>query len=474
MRSYNIFRERVEKGDTSTSQELELIINNIEDKKHLNVYIETDFDSARKAAKISDERFKNGNPRKLEGMVLGIKDNFSVKGFNLTCASKILEGFKPVYTATTVQRAIDEGAIVIGKLNMDEFAMGSSNETSYFGSCINPYGENLVPGGSSGGSAAAVAAGMCHVSYGSDTGGSVRQPAAFCGTFGYKPSYGVFSRFGLVSFASSLDCVGLFGADPKDIHLISNIISGKDQNDATSVGYSFDKSDNLGKRIGVLKEADIEKSSEIVKKEYNRCLKLLQENGYEIKEVDLKHSDTWIPTYYLISTSEASSNLSRYDGVRFGFRAKDIPEGQDMTTATRSQGFGEEVKKRIMLGTYSLSSGYYDAYFKKAQKSRRLISQGYQEIFNEVDFMFLPTTPTKPFGIGQKINDPIAMYLSDFYTTSANLAGIPAINIPTSFTEDNLPLGMQIQSGFHTDSKLIRLSEELSQILTDNTLLSND
>lgn len=467
MRSYGEFIADINNKNITTTKEVSFFLENIQkENEKLNAFLQIDTERALEAAEESDKRFANGTQRKLEGMVVGVKDNISVKGFKLTCSSKMLEDFEPVFDSTVTKRMEDEGAIIIGKLNMDEFAMGSSNETSYFGNVINPYGENLVPGGSSGGSAVAVSADMCHISLGSDTGGSVRQPAAFCGNFGYKPTYGLFSRFGLVSFASSLDTIGIFACSAEDLEVVKNCIEGIDENDATTVDISVqEKSAKELKIIGVLQDEDIERASPIISNEYYRCIDALNNEGYEIRKVNLSKSDTWIPTYYLISTSEASSNLSRYDGVSYGYRAEEFSDIQDMITKTRSQGFGNEVKKRIMLGTYSLSSGYYDAFFKKAQKSRRLIFDDYQSVFKDVDLIFLPTTPTLPFGIGQKINDPIAMYLSDFYTASANLAGIPAINIPVAKHENKIPIGMQLQANILDDDFLLQSASKIQSMI---------
>jgi aspartyl-tRNA(Asn)/glutamyl-tRNA(Gln) amidotransferase subunit A len=471
MRSYQQFLSDLKSNRITAKKEVETFLANIEVKKNLNAFLQLDTDSALAKAEESDRRFKEGNPRRLEGLVVGVKDNISVKGMKMTCASKMLEEFEPLYDATVVKRLSEEGAIVIGKINMDEFAMGSSNETSFFGNVINPYGENLVPGGSSGGSAVAVAADMCHIALGSDTGGSVRQPAAFCGTFGYKPSYGNYSRYGLVSFASSLDCIGVIAACGTDLLKVNEVIRGRDENDATTTDLKSELNEpNELKTIGVLADEDIKRASTLITDEYYRCIESLKASGYDIKTISLSKSDTWIPTYYLISTSEASSNLSRYDGVAYGYRAKEFTDITDMVTKTRSQGFGDEVKKRIMLGTYSLSSGYYDAFFKKAQKSRRLIAEDYERVFEEVDLIFLPTTPTVPFGIGQKINDPIAMYLSDFYTASANLAGIPAINVPIGLTENGVPIGMQIQSKVGDDDFLLKVADDFAGICTNSTV----
>jgi len=468
MRLYSDFLSERKSGTTTTLNEVERFLNNISSNKHLNAFIQVLPDKAIEAAKESDRRFDTGEERRLEGMVIAVKDNISVKGYTMTCASKMLDGFEPVFSASVIERMTAEGAIVIGKANLDEFAMGSSNETSYFGNVINPYGKDLVPGGSSGGSAVAVAAEMCHLSFGSDTGGSVRQPAAFCGTFGYKPSYGIFSRYGLVSFASSLDCVGIFGGSARDITLLSSIIGGKDEHDATTIDFDFtQKTSKKLRTIGVLEDEDIERASPLITATYRKCIEKLEREGYEIKKITLSKSDTWIPTYYLISTSEASSNLSRYDGVAYGYRAEKFVDVSDMITKSRTQGFGDEVKKRIMLGTYSLSSGYYDAFFKKAQKSRRLIAEDYSRVFEVVDAIFLPTTPTLPFGIGQKINDPIAMYLSDFYTASANLAGIPAINIPIGFTENQIPMGMQLQAAIKDDCFLLEQADKIASIVAN-------
>lgn len=466
MINYGDFLKKIQNKQTTCVDFTNEILDKIEQNKHLNIFISVCKEQSLAQASESDKRFSDGNPRKLEGMIVAVKDNISTKGIRTTCASRMLENFEPIYDATAVERLIAEGAIIIGKTNLDEFAMGSSNETSYFGNVLNPLNNEYTPGGSSGGSAAAVAAGLCHVALGSDTGGSVRQPAAFCGTIGLKPTYGRVSRWGLVAFASSLDQIGILASDTADTARVLDVISGADTKDSTCANVppsnTFDNLHKLPEKFafGVVSDELLNNCSEDIVRAYSYYVDKLKSIGGEPIEISFTNPNIWIPTYYILATAEASSNLSRYDGVRYGFRA----EGEgDFVARTRSEGFGMEVKRRIMLGTFVLSSGYYDAYYTKAQKARRLIYNDYNRIFKEVDVLLMPTTPTPPFKIGEKINDPIAMYYSDLFTISANLAAIPALSFPAGTAANGLPIGLQLQSRHFDEHLLLQLTNALSK-----------
>ncbi|PJK15692.1 Asp-tRNA(Asn)/Glu-tRNA(Gln) amidotransferase GatCAB subunit A [Chryseomicrobium excrementi] len=395
----------------------------------------------------------------LFGLPIGVKDNIVTEGLETTCASKILEGFNPIYDATVVRKLRDAGLITVGKINMDEFAMGSSNENSAYKKTKNPWNLEHVPGGSSGGSAAAVAAGEVPFALGSDTGGSIRQPAAFCGVVGMKPTYGRVSRFGLVAFASSLDQIGPITRTVEDNALLLEAISGVDEMDSTSANVEVPKfSEAIGKsikglRIGVPKEYMGEGVSEEVRASVLEALKVLEAQGAVWEEVSLPHSEYALATYYLLSSSEASSNLARFDGIRYGYRAEEAKNLLELYKLTRAQGFGDEVKRRIMLGTYSLSAGSYDAYYLKAQKVRTLIKQDFENVFENYDVIVGPTTPTPAFKVGEKVDDPLTMYANDILTIPVNLAGVPGISIPCGFA-DGLPLGLQI-IGKHFDESTI-------------------
>ena len=395
----------------------------------------------------------------LLGIPLAIKDNMCTRGIRTTCSSKILSQFVPPYESTVTSRLAEKGYILIGKTNLDEFAMGSSTENSGFHTTRNPWDLERIPGGSSGGSTAAVAADECIAALGSDTGGSIRQPASLCGVVGLKPTYGRVSRYGLVAFASSLDQIGPITKDVKDAALLMNVIAGHDPSDSTSAPVDVPDFTALlgheikGLRIGVPKEYFIKGMDEEVERSLREALKQLESLGGVPLEVSLPHTDYAVATYYLLATSEASSNLARYDGVKYGFRqaGKDL---LDMYKNTRAKGFGSEVKRRIMLGTYALSSGYYDAYYKKAQQVRTLIKRDFEEAFGKVDVLVTPTAPTPAFKVGEKADDPLQMYLSDIFTISVNLAGVPGISIPCGFTQSGLPIGMQLV-GRHFDEKTI-------------------
>lgn len=444
---------------------VESYLQKIEEQKHLNAFLEIFPEEAIQKAKELEQKLIKGEPvGKLAGYVLAIKDNIAIKDKKLTCGSKILENFVSLYDATAVKKLIDEDAIIIGKTNLDEFAMGSSNENSAFGIVKNPYDEQRVPGGSSGGSAVAVASEMCDAALGSDTGGSIRQPAAFCGVFGLKPTYGRVSRFGLVAFASSFDCICPISRDTETLAKILEVISGYDDKDSTSSSQPVQKFSELINNIpnkltfGLPIEFFKEGLDDEIKEKIFEVVEFLKSNKFEIKEISLPHLEYSIADYYLLTTAEASSNLSRYDGVKYGRRIDSPKSIKDLYTETRDEFFGTEVKRRIMLGTFVLSAGYYDAYYLKAQKVRRLIQNDFIEAFKSVDLIISPTTPTTAFKIGEKTDNPLSMYLSDIYTTSANLAGIPALNVPIGFDSKNLPIGMQLMSNFFKEDLLLQVS----------------
>lgn len=442
-------------------------IKNIEANRHLNAFITETFDLAYEQAKQSDINIAQGKMRELEGIPIGIKDLFCTKNIRTTCASKMLENFVPTYESTVTQKLFDAGAVCLGKLNMDEFAMGSANANSYFGKTINPYKRkdsqiDLVPGGSSGGSASAVAANLCAAATGSDTGGSIRQPASFTNTVGIKPTYGRCSRYGMIAFASSLDQAGIIAKDVYDSALLQKIISGFDEKDSTSIDVAvpdFAKllnSDLRGKKIGIATEYRLDEMPTEVEKLWQKGTEILRSKGAEIVNISLPHTKYAASVYYVIAPAECSSNLSRFDGVRFGFRAEEKNLSlEQMYEKTRAQGFGAEVKKRIFIGTYVLSAGYYDAYYKKAQKVRRLILQDFEEAFKKVDAILTPSTPSSAFAFDEIKNiDPVKMYLNDVFTVPANLAGLPAISVPAGFDEQELPLGLQI-IGKHFDEQTV-------------------
>ena len=422
----------------------------IEDKKHLNAFRVVYPEEALQRARQIDKKFTAGTAGELAGMILAIKDVICIKGKIVTCGSRILENFESPYDATVIQRLTAADAIMIGQTNMDEFAMGSSTENCAYGVVHNPNDEDRVPGGSSGGSAVAVAAGMATTALGSDTGGSIRQPAAFCGVVGLKPTYGRVSRYGLVAFASSFDQIGPFGRTVSDVARVLHIIAGHDPCDSTSVQVPVPDyvqrltGDVKGLRIGLPKEYYTDALDDEIRDAIIKKVDTLRQHGAIVKEVSLPHTEYTIATYYILTTAEASSNLARYDGARYGRRAKAGKDVIDMYTKSRSEAFGDEVKRRIMLGTYVLSAGYYDAYYRKGQKVRRLIKEDFDKAFQEVDCLITPTSPTTAFKIGEKVDDPLTMYLSDIYTVSANLAGIPGISIPCGKDHQGLPIGLQI------------------------------
>ncbi len=445
--------------DFSSVELTKSYIKNIEANSNLNAFITTTFDLALEQAKISDENIANNKARELEGIPLAIKDLFCTKNIRTTAGSRMLANFIPPYESTVTQKLWDNGAVMLGKTNTDEFAMGSGNLTSYFGPVINPYkkknsNDDLVPGGSSGGSATSVAANLCVGATGTDTGGSIRQPASFTNTVGIKPTYGRCSRYGIVAFASSLDQAGIFAKTVTDSALLLKIISGYDKKDSTSMNIAvpdFDKiiSKNVkGKKIGIPKEYRVDGMPKEIEDLWQKGINLLKSKGAEIIDISLPHTKYAPEVYYIIAPAECSSNLARYDGIRYGYRTdkKDLSL-EELYQTNRSEGFGDEVKKRILVGTHVLSSGYYDAYYKKAQKVRNLILQDFIEAFKKVDTILTPTTPSAAFSIkdGQKF-DAIKMYLNDVFTIPANLAGLPSMSVPFGFDNDGLPLGLQMMS----------------------------
>ena len=443
----NELANKIKSKEISSTEVTSAYVDRSKSSKKLNTYVEETFEQALKVAKKFDS--KPDFEKKLPGIPLAVKDLFCTHNVRTTASSKILENFIPTYESTVTQNLWDAGAILLGKLNCDEFAMGSSNETSYFGNVISPIDNNLVPGGSSGGSSSALAAKLTPATIGTDTGGSIRQPASFTGTVGLKPTYGSCSRYGIVAFASSLDQAGPMTRNVKDCALLLEVMSSFDQKDSTSIdfkrpNYSLELNKNIkGKKIGIPKEYRVDGMPTEIEKLWEKGKELLKECGAEIVDISLPHTNYALPTYYIVAPAEASSNLARYDGVKYGFRA----EGEnliDMYEKTRSQGFGDEVKRRIMIGTYVLSSGYYDAYYLKAQKVRMLIKNDFDEAFNKVDAILTPSTPSSAFKIGDKTDDPVSMYLNDIFTVPVNLAGLPGISIPAGLDKNKYPLGLQI------------------------------
>ena len=439
--------EKIKKKEISSTEVTKAFIDRSQKSKKLNSYITENFENALQKAKQFDE--KPDFNKKLPGIPLAVKDLFCTKNIRTTAGSKILENFIPTYESTVTQNILNEGGIIIGKLNCDEFAMGSSNETSFFGNVQNPISENLVPGGSSGGSSSALAANLTPATIGTDTGGSIRQPASFTGTVGLKPTYGSCSRYGIVAFASSLDQAGPMTQNVKDCALMLEVISSYDNKDSTSVDfkrsqYLKDLNENIkGKKIGIPKQYRVDGMPKEIDELWKKGMKIIEDNGGEIIEINLPNTNYALPTYYIVAPAEASSNLARYDGVKYGFRSK----GEnliDMYEKTRSEGFGDEVKRRIMIGTYVLSSGYYDAYYLKAQKVRQLIKKDFDDAYKVVDAILTPSTPSSAFKIGDKLNDPVSMYLNDIFTVPVNLAGLPGISIPAGLDKKGYPLGLQI------------------------------
>jgi aspartyl-tRNA(Asn)/glutamyl-tRNA(Gln) amidotransferase subunit A len=462
-------RARVASGETTASDAIGASADAAERLNgELNAFLEIDREGAlRRASEIDEKRAdqKSVEQSALAGVPVAVKDNICVRGLQTSCGSRVLGTYHPPYTATAIERLTKAGAVVVAKTNCDEFAMGSSNENSAFGAVHNPWDTERVPGGSSGGSAVSVAARIVPVALGSDTGGSVRQPAALCGVVGLKPTYGRVSRYGLVAFGSSLDQIGTFTLTARDAATVLNVISGRDEHDATTADVEVPDyaaqltGDVRGARIGVPRALFGEGLDADVRASVESAIDVYRDLGVEIVDVELPHARYAIAVYYIIATAEASSNLARYDGVRYGFRAEESRELRAMYRRTREEGFGAEVKRRIMLGTYALSSGYYDAYYLKAQQVRSLIKQDFAKAFETCDAILTPTTPTPAFRLGEKTDDPLAMYLNDIYTVTANLAGIPAVSIPCGLSNEGLPIGMQLLARHWGEATMLRLAD---------------
>ena len=456
------------KSGLITCKELtEEAIKQISENHRLNAFLEVFESSALAQALVIDEKIKSGTEGKLAGVIVGLKDNICYKRHKVSASSKILEGFESLYSATVVERLIAEDAIIIGRLNCDEFAMGSSNENSAFGNVLNPLNNSCVPGGSSGGAAAAVAAGLCHVSLGSDTGGSIRQPASFTGTVGLKPTYGRVSRYGLIAYASSFDQIGPITKTVQDAALVLEVISGKDKHDNTC---SSEKVESYSSQIHEIKKYKIAYIKECVEAEgidsevkqiILNQIETLKSLGHSVEAISFPYLDYLVPTYYVLTTAEASSNLSRFSGIHYGHRTQITSDLENTYKKSRSEGFGKEVKRRIMLGTFVLSSGYYDAYYSKGQKVRRIIHEKTKDIFKTFDFILTPSTPGTAFEFGKNSADPIKMYLEDIFTVQANIAGIPAISVPCGNHSNGLPVGLQLMCNYFEESKLLNLASKI-------------
>ncbi len=472
----------IKKKEVKPSEVLRELLNRIDETEDkLNAYITVSREKAEKKAKLADEelvKLSEDEVPELFGIPLSIKDNINVENVRMTCGSKILKDFVSPYDATVIKRLRGKGAIFVGKNNLDEFAMGSSTETSFFGPTRNPWDLERVPGGSSGGSAASVSARSAIASLGSDTGGSIRQPASFCGVVGLKPTYGRVSRYGLTAFASSLDQIGPITKSVEDAAYLLNVIAGQDSKDATSAKVpvpNFLEALNgevKGLKAGLPREYFVEGVEPEVKEAVLNAVKELEKLGVEVVEVSLPNTKYAVETYYIIAPAEASSNLGRFDGVRYTYRAKDYKDLIDMYKKTRAEGFGDEVKRRIMIGTYTLSAGYYDAYYLKAQKVRTLIYQGFQNVFKEVDFLITPVSPETAFKIGEKSSDPIKMYLSDIFTIAVNLAGLPAISVPCGFDSKGLPIGLQVIGKAFDEETVLKVADAVEKSLSLNLIPS--
>jgi len=462
--------EKLRKKETSSVEATKAYLKRIDETEgKVHAFITVTPDDALQMAEAADKRIAAGQAAPLTGIPIALKDIFCTKGVRTTCSSKILENFVPPYDATVARKLKEAGAVILGKNNMDEFAMGSSTENSAFHKTLNPWALDRVPGGSSGGSAAAVAAGECAASMGTDTGGSIRQPASCCGVVGLKPTYGRVSRFGMIAFASSLDQAGPLTRSVEDAAIVLQAIAGHDKSDSTSIDTPVpDYLAGIGKgvkglKVGIPKEYFIEGMDPDVESAIRKALDVLKGLGAELVEVTLPHTQYAVAVYYLVATAEASSNLARYDGVKYGLRVNQTGGLLDMYKRTRDAGFGDEVKRRIMLGTYSLSAGYYDAYYKKAAEVRTLIKNDFDEAFKACDIIATPTAPSSAFRIGERVEDPLTMYLSDIFTISCNLAGIPGISVPCGFTKDNLPVGLQLLGKSLDEETVIRAAYSYEQ-----------
>ncbi len=458
--------ENIKNKKLSSTEVTKAFIDRSEKSEELNAYITNDFTSAVDKAKKFDQ--KPNLDLKLPGIPMAVKDLFCTKNIKTTAGSKILNNFVPTYESTVTENIWNEGAILLGKLNCDEFAMGSSNETSFFGNVQNPIDKDLVPGGSSGGSASAVAGQLTPITIGTDTGGSIRQPASFTGIVGLKPTYGSCSRYGIVAFASSLDQAGPMGQNVKDCALLHEVISSYDPKDSTSIDFkrnhfSKELTNNIkGKKIGIPKEYRVDGMPKEIEDLWQKGIQYIKDCGAETIDISLPNTSYALPTYYIVAPAEASSNLARYDGVKYGFRAK----GEnliDMYEKTRSEGFGTEVQRRIMIGTYVLSSGYYDAYYLKAQKVRKLIKNDFDDVYKKIDAILTPSAPSSAFKIGEKTNDPVSMYLNDIFTVPVNLAGLPAISIPAGHDSNGYPLGLQIIGKAFDEQNILNIAYAMEE-----------
>jgi aspartyl-tRNA(Asn)/glutamyl-tRNA(Gln) amidotransferase subunit A len=465
--TYSEIRQLIDRGKLTCVELTRNHLAIIENKKHLNAFLSVYEEDALQQAKIIDQKIKDGTAGKLAGLVVGLKDLLCYKDHPLQGGSKILDGYISPYNATAVQRLLDEDAIIIGRQNCDEFGMGSSNENSAFGPVLNDLDNSRVPGGSSGGSAVAVQAGMCQVSIGSDTGGSVRQPSAFCGLAGLKPTYSRISRFGLAAYASSFDCIGIFSKHVEDIALVLEVIAGADDQDSTVSrkeveNYAAELERPANKKFGVAYMRDTVENNVLqpeIKNAIVQKINQLKEAGHIVEAIDFPLNEYVLPTYYILATAEASSNLSRFDGVRYGFRSEKTTDLTSLYKKTRSEGFGKEVQRRILLGTFVLSSNYYDAYYSKAQKVRRLIRDEIKNVFEKYDFILMPTTPSTAFKLGEHSDNPVEMYLADLFSVQANVAGVPAISIPCGVDKRGLPIGLQLMANDFEESKLLAFSK---------------
>jgi aspartyl-tRNA(Asn)/glutamyl-tRNA(Gln) amidotransferase subunit A len=474
LKSYATFRDirnDLQHGKLTCQDLVRYYLSNIRQKEYLNAFLSVYEDEAISRAVHIDQKIKEGTAGKLAGLVVGLKDVLAYKDHPLQAGSKILNGFISQFNATAVQRLLDEDAIIIGRQNCDEFAMGSSNENSAFGPVKNDIDNSRVPGGSSGGSAVAVMANMCHISLGSDTGGSVRQPAAFCGVVGLKPTYSRISRYGLIAYGSSFDCIGIFGKSVEDISLVLEVVAGGDEYDSTvsqkpvpSYSSELSRDNDKSYKIAYIRELSSEALQPEIRENIQAAIRLLKEEGYSVEEIDFPLMEYILPTYYILATAEASSNLSRFDGVRYGYRSEQTSDLHSMYKKTRSEGFGREVQRRILLGTFVLSASYYDAYYTKAQKVRRIIRDRTKELLKKYDFIVMPITPTTAFKLGEHSENPLEMYLADLFSVQANVVGVPAISIPCGKDKKGLPIGLQIIADDFEEAKLLHFSNTIVKL----------
>lgn len=469
--TYSTYREALQNNQTTVKETVAYFLKNIEEHKDLNVFLEVYADEALVNAELIQQKINDGTAGKLAGMVIGIKDVLAYKDHGLQSGSKILAGFKSQFTGTAIQRLIDEDAVIIGRQNCDEFAMGSSNENSAFGPTLNFADKTRVPGGSSGASAVAVQADLCHASIGSDTGGSVRQPAGFCGVVGLKPTYSRISRWGLAAYASSFDCIGPITHSVEDSALLLEIMAGPDRYDSTVSTLPVDAYSNIGSSdkkysIGYFEDAlSSEGISPEVKKHTQEKLEALKNIGHKIVPLSFPKMKYLLPTYYILTMAEASSNLSRYDGIRYGYRNTTAKNLEDLYKKTRGEGFGKEVKKRVMLGSFILSADYYDAYYTKAQRVRRIIKEETEAFFADVDFIVSPTTPTPAFEIGVKSTDPMEMFLADIFTVHANVVGLPSISLPNGVSDQGLPIGFQVLGKEFDEKNMLEFALNIQKVV---------